>query len=144
MALIDYCERRGTREKPRIAPWISCLKNRLLLTHCAKRAPCARGGGASRLLPAGRIPFFLQYDIVSGLIAVARAGRFGDGRESGAFNSMLAMQNPDGSFPTGRREPGMPGGDKKNGGDPWVTLNALRFLDARRARACTGINLRTA
>ncbi len=128
MALIEYCERRGTREKAADRALDFMLENRLFADSLRKASTVCAAGGRHSDFSRPAYSVFLQYDIVSGLIAVARAGRFGDGRESGAFNSMLAMQNPDGSFPTGRREPGMPGGRQKNGGDPWVTLNALRFL----------------
>ena len=128
MALIEHGERRGIREDATDRALDFLLINRLFADSLPKATTvCAAGGRHSDFSRTG-YSVFLQYDIISGLIAVARAGRFGDGRENGAFNSTLSMQNPDGSFPPGHREHGMPGGERRTGRDPWVTLNTLRFL----------------
>ncbi|MBP7603193.1 MAG: hypothetical protein KBA15_04660 [Spirochaetes bacterium] len=128
MALIEYGERRGTREEAADRALDFLLENRLFTDSLRGATTVCAAGGRHSDFSRPAYSVFLQYDIVSGLIAVARAGRFGDGRENGAFNSMLSLQNPDGSFPPGRGGPGMPGGGRRTGRDPWVTLNALRFM----------------
>lgn len=132
MALLEHGDRRGRLEEAAVSASEFLLLNRLFadITNGADSV-CAAGGRASDFSRSG-FPVLLHYDTLAGMIAIARAGRFGDTRGNGAFNALIAKQNTDGSFPAERRERGMlwEGGRmaRHNRRDPWVTLNALRLL----------------
>ncbi len=132
MALLEYGERRGRLEAAASRASEFLLGNRLFADNTnGAVSVCAAVGRASDFVRTG-FPVFLQYDTLAGLIAIARAGRFGDGRVNAAFNALIARQNTDGSYPAERRERGMlwEGGmmARYNRRDPWVTLNALRLF----------------
>ncbi|MCU0844820.1 MAG: hypothetical protein MUC76_07835 [Spirochaetes bacterium] len=132
MALLEYGQRRGGLEPTAASGAEFLLNNRLFMSNSNPSTPvCAAGGRGADFSLTG-YPILLQYDILCGLIAVARAGRFGDGRANGAFNALIAKQNVDGSFPSERLERGMlcerRSTARHGRRDPWVTLNALRFF----------------
>ena len=77
-------------------------------------------------------PVLSQYDILYGLIFIAKAGYFNDSRTREAFNIIMSKQNNDGSWNLENAQTGMlyaqnskaPVGKKNK----WVTLNVLRLL----------------
>ncbi|HPI13152.1 MAG TPA: hypothetical protein PK875_04660 [Spirochaetota bacterium] len=128
MALLEYEERRGVAAEASGRAIEFFLENRMFMgPFRGAGAACVAGGRRSGFSRYG-YPVFLQYDTISGLIAIARSGRLADWRANGAFNAMLAAQNADGSFPAMGRSRGMPGRGGRLARDPWVTLNALRIL----------------
>jgi hypothetical protein len=77
-------------------------------------------------------PVLSQYDILYGLIFIAKAGFINDNRTGEAFNIIMSKQNNDGSWNLENAQTGMLYGNvrrnfvgKKN---KWVTLNVLRLL----------------
>jgi hypothetical protein len=77
-------------------------------------------------------PVMMQYDILHGLIAIARAGHMDDMRAGEAFNIVISKQNTDGSWNLETASNGMLMGDQKKPPigvkSKWVTLNAHRLL----------------
>jgi len=76
-------------------------------------------------------PVMSQYDILYGLLFIARAGFSSDPRAGNAFNLVMSKQNTDGTWNLENAQTGMlygngrpPIGEKNK----WVTLNALRLL----------------
>lgn len=132
MALLDFGERHGRLEDVAVRGAEFLLANRLFAETTRGGAPVCAAGGRTADFGRTGFPVLLQYDTLAGLVAVARAGRFGDGRANAAFNTLIAGQNADGSYPAERWERGMLREDGRMMGrarrDPWVTLNALRLL----------------
>jgi hypothetical protein len=80
-------------------------------------------------------PILGQYDILSGLIFVSRAGYFSDDRIGEAFNVIIGKQNTDGTVPMESYSLGMlysRGGQFRNPSmhNLWTTLRFLRLLKA--------------
>lgn len=77
-------------------------------------------------------PVLMQYDILYGLIAMARAGFANDPRTGEAFNLVMSKQNHEGTWNLENAANGMLHGGTKNAPigkkDKWVTLNAYRLL----------------
>jgi hypothetical protein len=77
-------------------------------------------------------PVLSQYDILYGLIFIARAGYFKDNRTGEAFNIIMSKQNIDGSWNLENSQTGMLFGSGRNKytgkKNKWVTLNVLRLL----------------
>ncbi len=77
-------------------------------------------------------PVLSQYDILYGLITIAKAGYINDRRTGTAFNLVISKQNIDGTWNLENAQTGMLFNErnkslrgKKN---KWVTLNILRLL----------------
>jgi len=75
-------------------------------------------------------PVFSHYDILQGLLLVARAGMITDRRTGEAFNAFMACQNQNGTWNLESDRYVMGHGTAWKMGKPnkWVTLNALRLL----------------
>ncbi len=77
-------------------------------------------------------PVMSQYDILYGLLFIARAGFIGDRRAGEAFNLIISKQNNDGSWNLENAQTGMLFGNeaRKHIGkkSKWVTLQAMRLL----------------
>lgn len=78
-------------------------------------------------------PVFSQYDMLYGLLLIARAGYFNDPRTGMAFNSIMNRQTPAGMIPYENYRQGMmfPNrGDSKAGARHylWTTINFLKTL----------------
>jgi hypothetical protein len=78
-------------------------------------------------------PVLSQYDILYGLIFIARAGYFNDNRTGGAFNLIISKQHVDGVWMMESAQTGMLFGDVKKKTvlgkrSKWVTLNVMRML----------------
>ena len=77
-------------------------------------------------------PVLSQYDILYGLLFIARAGYFNDGRTGEAFNIVMSKQNNDGTWNMENARTGMMKNDdlKNREGvrSKWVTLQVLRLL----------------
>jgi hypothetical protein len=77
-------------------------------------------------------PIISQYDILYGLLFIAKAGRFSDRRTGEAFNMIISKQNNDGTWNMENAQTGMLYGNeaKKHVGrkSKWVTLQVLRLL----------------
>jgi hypothetical protein len=77
-------------------------------------------------------PVISQYDILYGLLFIARAGRLGDRRTGEAFNLIISKQNNDGTWNMENAQTGMLYGNKARSHvgrkSKWVTLQALRLL----------------
>jgi hypothetical protein len=73
-----------------------------------------------------------QYDILYGLIFIAKAGLINDNRTGEAFNIIMSKQNNDGSWNLENAQTGMLYGNVKRNyvgkKNKWVTLNVLRLL----------------
>jgi len=77
-------------------------------------------------------PVQSQYDILLGMIFIARSGLFNDDRTGKAFNLIMEKQNSDGTWNLENAQSGMMYGNCSRGilgrKNKWVTLNALRLL----------------
>lgn len=76
-------------------------------------------------------PVLSQFDILYGLLIIAKAGRIHDPRSGKAFNFVMSKQNSDGTWNLENAQTGMLFGNTKapiGKRNPWVTLNALRLL----------------
>jgi hypothetical protein len=77
-------------------------------------------------------PVLSQYDILYGLLFIARAGFFNDGRTGEAFNLIMSKQNNDGTWNMENFQTGMMRQDTMKHGEgtrsKWVTLQVLRLL----------------
>lgn len=77
-------------------------------------------------------PVLSQYDILYGLIFIARAGYFGDSRIGEAFNLIISKQDSAGRWMLECERTGMLFGNTKKGSigreSKWVTLNVMRML----------------
>ncbi|PKL41140.1 MAG: hypothetical protein CVV44_00445 [Spirochaetae bacterium HGW-Spirochaetae-1] len=76
-------------------------------------------------------PLLSQYDVLHGLLFIARAGYFHDPRTGEAFNMIMTRQNSDGTWNCENDRTGMlvSGRTKECGSrNKWVTLNVLRLL----------------
>ncbi len=76
-------------------------------------------------------PVLSQYDLLYGLLIIAKAGMIKDPRSGMAFNLLMSKQNSDGTWNLENAQTGMlfgsgkaPIGEKSG----WVTLNVLRML----------------
>lgn len=83
-------------------------------------------------------PVFCQYDILHGMLCIARAGLFDDLRTGEPFNAIMMRQSPEGTVPYDNYGKGMlfmkregSGGNEAH--DWWSTLNFLRILKSARA-----------
>jgi hypothetical protein len=83
-------------------------------------------------------PAYWHYDILDGLLVLARTGRIGDRRTADALDQLEARRLGDGRWPAGGRWWRPPGSAKaaeivdwgRSGPNRFVTLNALRVLRA--------------
>lgn len=77
-------------------------------------------------------PVMCQYDILYGLLFIARSGFLRDGRTNEAFNLIISKQNDDGTWNTENDGIGTIEGGKKRRHrgkkSKWITLQALRLL----------------
>ncbi len=77
-------------------------------------------------------PVMSQYDILYGLLFIAKSGFLGDRRAGEAFNLIISKQNDDGSWNMENAQTGMMYGNeaKKYSGkkSKWVTLQVMRLL----------------
>ncbi len=77
-------------------------------------------------------PVMSQYDILYGLLIIARAGKISDGRTGDAFNIVISKQNQDGTWNLENHGTGMMEGNRKDRGlflkNKWITLQVLRLL----------------
>lgn len=77
-------------------------------------------------------PVMSQYDILYGLLFIARAGRIADRRTGEAFNLIMSRQNDDGTWNMESAGTGMLYGNRPKGHigrkSKWVTLQVLRLL----------------
>jgi hypothetical protein len=77
-------------------------------------------------------PVISQYDILYGLLFIARAGRLNDRRTGEAFNLIISKQNSDGTWNMENAQTGMLYGNKARSHvgrkSKWVTLQVLRLL----------------
>jgi len=81
-------------------------------------------------------PVISQYDILYGLLFIARAGRFNDRRTGEAFNLIISKQNNDGTWNMENAQTGMLYGNEARSHigrkSKWVTLQVLRLLKLAR------------
>ncbi len=91
-----------------------------------------KGWGRKRDFRLIGYPVMSQYDVLYGLLFIAKAGYFNDHRTGEAFNIILSKQNPDGTWNLETARTGMLFGNtgtkhigRKN---KWVTLNVMRLL----------------
>lgn len=79
-------------------------------------------------------PIMMQYDILYGLIAIAKAGYMHDTHAGEAFNIIMSKQNTDGTWNLETAKTGMLAGDQKRPPigtkNKWVTLNVHRLLSS--------------
>lgn len=77
-------------------------------------------------------PIMSQYDILYGLLFIARAGFIGDRRTGDAFNMLMSRQNDDGTWNLENGGTGMLYGNESKHHigkkSKWVTLQVLRLL----------------
>lgn len=75
-------------------------------------------------------PAFFRYDILQGLILVARSGCIGDTRTVPSFNLVMGKQNQDGTWnmESSRHAMGRGPGWAEGRSSSWVTLQALSLL----------------
>ncbi len=77
-------------------------------------------------------PILSQYDIVYGLLFLARSGYYTDLRTSSGFNLVISKQNPNGTWNLENAQTGMMYREMKKPPvgrmNKWVTLNVLRLL----------------
>jgi hypothetical protein len=92
---------------------------------------CCKGQSAD--LSSLGYPVMSQYDILYGLLVVARAGFLNDPRTGEAFNRLISKQNDDGTWGMENFSAGMLLRDKRKNKfhrrkSKWVTLNSLRLF----------------
>lgn len=94
-----------------------------------KGLPCVTGWRRGDMVRIG-YPVLSQYDVLYGLVGIARAGYFNDARTGEAFNAVMSRQNPDGTWNMERAAQGMLVSGRRAVGkkNKWVTLNAMRLL----------------
>jgi hypothetical protein len=107
--------------------------NNKMFTGAKKHAlPCRYERPRTRDRSLLGYPVLSQYDILYGLIFVARTGRLNDPRAAEAFNIIIKKQNDDGSWTIENASTGMLFKKRKKGIEKemnkWVTLNALRLF----------------
>jgi len=77
-------------------------------------------------------PIMSQYDILYGLIFIAKSGNINDSRTGEAFNIVISRQNDNGTWNLETAQTGMMYGNSKKPpigmNNKWVTLNILRLL----------------
>jgi hypothetical protein len=77
-------------------------------------------------------PVMSQYDILYGLLFIAKSGFLGDRRAGEAFNLIISKQNNDGSWNMENAQTGMMYGNEakkhKSKKSKWVTLQVMRLL----------------
>jgi len=77
-------------------------------------------------------PIISQYDILYGLLFIAKAGRLSDRRTGEAFNMIISKQNNDGTWNMENAQTGMLYGNEARNHigrkSKWVTLQVLRLL----------------
>ncbi len=77
-------------------------------------------------------PVLSQYDVLYGLLFIARAGKFADRRTGEAFNIIMSKQNNDGTWNMENAQTGMLKADnmsyRSGMKSKWVTLQVLRLL----------------
>lgn len=132
MALIEYTMKTGaTQYAAQIRNSAEYFLRRSLFknSHNAPMKPKNSWNHDFRLLG---YPLLSQYDILYGLLFLARAGYSGDRRTGEAFNAIMSKQNSDGTWNMVNTGTGMMFGNepriyagKKS---PWVTLQVLRLL----------------
>jgi hypothetical protein len=88
--------------------------------------------------PGFGFPVFCQYDMLYGLLCIARTGFFNDPRTGPAFNAIMVRQSPAGLVPYENYRRGMmfSKSDVPEDGsrhDRWTTMNFLRALKAAGA-----------
>lgn len=92
---------------------------------------CYKGRSAD--LSSLGYPVMTQYDILYGLLAVARAGFLNDPRTGEAFNNFISKQNEDGTWGMENFSAGMLLRKKRRNNfhrqkSKWVTLNSIRLF----------------
>ncbi len=132
MALIEYKKMTGSDAYndriQRAAKFF--LRRSMYKTGRGFRVPHGSGWNSDfRLLG---YPILSQYDILYGLIFIARAGRIEDMGAREAFNIIISKQNSDGTWNLESAHTGMLFGDARKShigrNNKWVTLNVLRLL----------------
>jgi hypothetical protein len=104
--------------------------------------PISPQGGWNRDFRLLGYPVLSQYDILYGLLFVAKAGSISDRRTGEAFNLIMSKQNDDGTWNLENAQTGMLHGNearhyvgKKS---KWVTLQILRLLKYSGTNADAG------
>ncbi len=132
MALAEYRNKTGSRvNDPIMKKAAEFFLKRSLFKNSSKEPikPRSSWNRDFRLLG---YPVLSQYDILYGLLFIARAGFLGDRRAGEAFNLVISKQNGDGTWNMENARTGMMHGNepKKHTGkkSKWVTLQVMRLL----------------
>jgi hypothetical protein len=132
MALVEYSQtvdheslRDGRRKASEFFLTRSLFKN-------TRNEPVATRTSWNRDFRLLGYPVLSQYDILYGLLFIARAGFFNDGRTGEAFNLIMSKQNNDGTWNMENSQTGMMIYDdsmhREKERSKWVTLQVLRLL----------------
>jgi hypothetical protein len=133
MALVDYRQVPGRNEEVigRVAEFF--LRRRMFRSEKDPGRTVRYKRNWNRDFTLLGYPILSQYDILFGLIFIARAGYFQDSRTGEAFNIIISRQNEDGTWNLDNAQTGMLYGNMGKGKplgqkNKWVTLNALRLF----------------
>lgn len=131
MALVEYREKRGVKHDSEIRRAVEFFLKRSLFRD-SNNNPIRPRRSWNRDFRHLGYPVMCQYDILYGLLFIARSGFLHDGRTGEAFNLIVSKQNDDGTWNTENEGIGtMEGGRKMRNRDKkskWITLQALRLL----------------
>jgi hypothetical protein len=132
MALVEFAGRTGTeRYTEHIAKAAEFFLKRFLYKNSCGEPIRPRGGWNPDFRLIG-YPVMSQYDILYGLLFIAKAGRISDRRTGEAFNLIMSKQNDDGTWNMESAGTGMLYGNDPKGRigkkSKWVTLQAMRLL----------------
>ncbi len=132
MALAEYREKTGSRTSDLIIKKAADFFLRRSLFKNSRNEPIKPRSSWNRDFRLLGYPVMSQYDILYGLLFIARAGFIGDRRAGEAFNLVISKQNGDGTWNMENAPTGMMYGDepKKHTGrqSKWVTLQVMRLL----------------
>ncbi len=132
-ALVHYNEIHRNCSAPIAKAAEFLLSNRLFLKAQSRELPICLGGYREGDFSLPGYPVLSQYDVLYGLMILARAGFFSDPRTGEAFNHIVSRQNDDGSWNLENTRTGMlnANGDEESIPDrksKWVTLNVMRLF----------------
>ncbi|HOT43372.1 MAG TPA: prenyltransferase/squalene oxidase repeat-containing protein [Spirochaetota bacterium] len=132
MALAEYAEKTGSRANDHILKKAADFFLKRSLFKNSGNEPIRPRSSWNRDFRLLGYPVMSQYDILYGLLFIARAGFLGDRRAGEAFNLVMSKQNGDGTWNMENARTGMMYGNepKKHAGKKsnWVTLQVMRLL----------------
>lgn len=132
MALVDHRIKTGSRENDDAIRNAADFFLKRSLFKNSKGAPIAPRQSWNHDFRLLGYPIMSQFDILYGMLFIAKAGFIVDRRAGEAFNIIMSKQNNDGTWNMENAQTGMMNGNepKKHIGkkSKWVTLQVMRLL----------------